>query len=355
MPAALVLVAAITTLVALVGVAIVAAALRRLARDVHREARGERAAGAGELDAKKALIDQSLAQVARRIAEFERTMREIDGQRREQYGALAASVRSLSRTTQELHEALASARVRGQWGERMAEDVLRVAGFVEGVNYRKQKAIANGTIPDFTFLLPNDLALHMDVKFPLDNYMRYVRAANDIEREQHRRAFLRDVRERVKELTGRGYLDDRAHTVECLLLFVPNEGLFAFVQEHDPALLDDALARGIVVCSPLTLFAILRVIRQAIDHFRLERTASEILTLLGEFEGQWAKYNEKLEKVQRSFQTAQRDLDELATTRTRQLQRPLDRIAALRRDHDASGELDLTTGPAAVGAPRRLR
>jgi DNA recombination protein RmuC len=185
--------------------------------------------------------------------------------------------------------------------------------------------------------------------------MRYVRAANDIEREQHRRAFLRDVRERVKELTGRGYLDDRTHTVECLLLFVPNEGLYAFVQEHDPSLLDEALARGIVVCSPLTLFAILRVIRQAIDHFRLERTASEILTLLGEFEGQWSKYNEKLEKVQRSFQTAQRDLDELATTRTRQLQRPLDRIAALRHDHDAAGELDATTLPAAVGARRRAQ
>ena len=38
-------------------------------------------------------------------------------------------------------------QARGQWGERMADDVLRLAGFVEGVNYRKQTAVAGGHDP----------------------------------------------------------------------------------------------------------------------------------------------------------------------------------------------------------------
>ena len=55
----------------------------------------------------------------------------------------------------------------------MAEDVLCLAGFVEGVQYRKQKAVEQGSgIPDFTFLLPQNSILYMDVKFPLDNYLR---------------------------------------------------------------------------------------------------------------------------------------------------------------------------------------
>ena len=53
-------------------------------------------------------------------------------------------VQDLTETTQSLREALSSTKARGQWGERMAEDVLRLAGFVEGVNYRKQHAIAGG-------------------------------------------------------------------------------------------------------------------------------------------------------------------------------------------------------------------
>ena len=98
------------------------------------------------------------------------------------------------------------------------------------------------------------------------------------------------MRDRVKELTTRGYLDAGDETVDCLLLFIPNEQVYAFVQEHDRAILDDALRNKIVVCSPLTLYAVLAVVRQAVDNFQLERTSNEILGLLGEFSLQWEKY-----------------------------------------------------------------
>ena len=74
----------------------------------------------------------------------------------------------LATTTQSLREALANPKARGQWGERMAEDILRHAGFIEHVNYEKQVAVEGGrTIPDFTFFLPKGQVLYMDVKFPL--------------------------------------------------------------------------------------------------------------------------------------------------------------------------------------------
>ena len=94
------------------------------------------------------------------------------------------------------------AQARGQWGERMAEDVLRAAGMREGINYRKQRAIEGGTRPDFTFLLPDDQHLHMDVKFPVDNYLRALEAPSEAEAVMRRDRFLKDVRDRVKELNG---------------------------------------------------------------------------------------------------------------------------------------------------------
>ncbi|HEY3831989.1 MAG TPA: DNA recombination protein RmuC [Acidimicrobiia bacterium] len=295
---------------------------------------GERTIGTTELDARKSMIDQSLQAINTRMAEFERTVHDIDGRSAQRLGALATSVASLNNTTEHLRDALANSRVRGQWGERMADDVLRLAGFVEGINYHRNRRIEAGTIPDYTFLLPGDLVMHMDVKFPLENYVHCLDADNDLERERHRRAFLTDVRARVKELTGRGYLSDQNSTVDCLLMFVPNEQVLGFVQEHDDALLEEALRNRIVICSPLTLFAVLRVVRQAVDNFRLERTANEILQLLGQFSDQWDKFGEKLDKLSRSFATAQKDLDEVRTTRSRALQRPLDRIAALRASVD---------------------
>ena len=172
----------------------------------------------------------------------------------------------------------------------MAEDVLQLAGFLEGVNYRKQTTLAGAGRPDYTFLLPNGLVMHMDVKFPLDNYVRHLEADNDVERARYRDQFLRDVRDRVKELTTRGYLDSADETVDCLLLFIPNEQVYAFVQEHDRDAIDDAMRKKIVLCSPLTLYAVLAVVRQAVDNFRLERTSNEILGLLHDFSLQWEKY-----------------------------------------------------------------
>ena len=114
---------------------------------------------------------------------------------------------------------------------------------IEGVNYRKQTAIAGGTIPDVTFMLPRDLLLHMDVKFPVDNYLRHLEATTDAERQATCTAFLRDVRTRIKELANRGYADP-ATTAGYVLLFIPNESVYAFIQEHDREVGDFALAQG---------------------------------------------------------------------------------------------------------------
>ena len=235
----------------------------------------------------------------------------------------------LADTTQSLREALASPKARGQWGERMADDVLRAAGLVEGMSYRKQTATRAGTVPDFTFMLPGGRELHMDVKFPVDNYLRYLDATTDTERDRYRIQFLRDVRARVKELAGRSYID--AHTtIDEVMLFIPNESIYAFVHTHDKGLLDMALASKVVLCSPCTLFSVLAVVRQAVEQAQLQRTSDDILTLLADFEDQWRRFTDAFEKVGRHLETLQRSWDDLSGTRRRQLERPLDRIDDLR-------------------------
>ncbi len=180
----------------------------------------------------------------------------LRAERAQQHGELVAGLAeharhsaALASTTQQLREALASPKARGQWGERMADDVLRLAGLREGLNYRKQKALAGGTVPDVTFFMPRGLLLHMDVKFPIDNYLRFLGAGSDAEAATARTAFVRDVRNRVKEITTRDYIDPQA-TVDCVLLFIPNEAVYAFVHEHDPELADLALGQKVVLCSP---------------------------------------------------------------------------------------------------------
>ena len=324
----------------------------------------ERALVGQELDSKKSLIDAQLGTMTAKLDEVSTLVQSFDAERSRTFGELREQlsmqhegVTSLLQTTHSLREALSSTKARGQWGERMAEDVLRLSGFVENINYRKQRAVEQGSgIPDFTFLLPNELLLHMDVKFPLDNYLRYCDAESDLDRKRHKDSFLRDVRNRVKELSSRDYVDAGGGTVDFVLLFIPNEQLYAFIHEHDGEILDEAVRRRVVFCSPLTLFAVLALIRQMVENFQLARTSDEILSLLGQFGEQWQKFVGQMDRVGARIEDAGKAYETLVGTRRRALERPLHKIDAIRVQRggeqlDLVGDPDPTIGDPTIGDP----
>jgi DNA recombination protein RmuC len=298
----------------------------------------EREIGFKELDAKKGLIDQQLHQMNSKLSDVSKLMKELEKDRVEKFGELASQLKTatqqsavLMQTTNLLREALASTKARGQWGERMAEDVLRLAGFIENVNYLKQKTIDGaGSRPDFTFILPKDLRLNMDVKFPLDNYLRFLETNLELEKVKFRNDFLRDVKARVKEVTTREYINPEQNTVDYVLLFIPNEQIYSFIHEQDSSILDEGIKNRVIFCSPITLFAVLAVIRQAVDNFALEKTSNEVLSLLGLFKNQWGEFLKKLDLLGKRIEDTQKEYELLMTTRRRQLERPLNKIDDLR-------------------------
>ena len=298
----------------------------------------ERETSLKEFDAKKGLIDQQLHQMTSKLEDVSRLMKELEKDRVEKFGKLASQLNTathqttaLMETTTLLREALASTKARGQWGERMAEDVLQLAGFIENVNYLQQKAInGSGSRPDFTFLLPRNLILNMDVKFPLDNYIKFLETDSEPEKVKFRNDFLRDVKARMREVTTREYINPEQNTVDYVLLFIPNEQIYSFIHEQDSSILDEGIKNRVIFCSPITLFAVLAVIRQAVDNFALEKTSDEILSLLGAFKKQWDEFLKKLELLGKRIEDTQKEYELLTTTRRRQLERPLNKIEALR-------------------------
>ena len=335
--------------------AAVQAALAQVAVMGREQLGAESAAVTADLAAKKDVIESRLGQMQSEVrAEMDRMITlvgQLGESTSQRFGQVDSSLKAhaeitqhLSMTTQGLREALASPNNRGQWGERMAEDIIRSAGLIEHKQYRKRTSVAGDGqgIPDFTFFLPKSHVLFMDVKFPMAAYLRYLDATTDAERTAHRATFLRDVRMRVKELARREYAknDDR-QAVDNVLLFVPNETLSAFIHENDPGLIDEAMRQNVVICSPLTLFAFLGVIRQAFDNFMIEQTSQEMLQLLGKFAQQWGKYADSVDKVKRQFDTVSKSFDELATTRRRALERPLKDLEAMRLERGVAvdGEL----------------
>ena len=298
------------------------------------------------LDGKKALVDQTFTTMEERLEQVRSLLQKVESQRQQDFGRLTGSVSQLAATTGELHRMLASTQRRGAWGERMAADVLRLAGLEEGVNYHRQdpdSASSGRERADFTFLLPNGLVANMDVKFPLESYKAFLDAGGDEERLAARAALAAAVRGHVRDVAGRGYVDPEVPTVPYCIVFIPSEQIFALVMEESPDLMDESLRRRVVLCSPLTLFAMLAVIRQAAENANVTQTADEIVALVGEFSRQWAKYNEEMDKLGQRIDGAAAQFEVVRGTRTNVLQKNIDKIEGLRSARELSA--DATSHP----------
>ena len=288
--------------------------------------------GDTNLEGKKRLIDANLKDMSDTLKGLvEKSTRLEEGLSTSQ-----AATEKLRSTTEGLRQVLSSSQKRGQWGERMVEDILQTVGLVKGINYRVHAQVASGEIPDFTFLLPKNKIINLDVKFPLDQYERYRMAKSDVEAEEAKKRFLTAVKNHVKDVAGRGYINPAEGTVDYVMVFIPNEAVYGFIHQKDPGLLDYALKNHIILCSPITLYAVLSLVRQAVQNFALEERAGEILSLLEQFKTQWGKYVQEMEKMGGALDRAKEKYNSLVTTRTTQLEKPLRKITELQGGGPAS-------------------
>jgi DNA recombination protein RmuC len=291
--------------------------------------------GTKDLEGKKDLIDNSLLEMDKTLKEVRQKIEDVSKGNVEVSTLIKKHedvTMKLKDTTDHLKQALASSKKRGDWGERMAEDIINLVGMVEGVNYLKQKTLEGSSgRPDYTFLMPNKLKINMDVKFPLDNYIHYLDAQSDHDRKKYKDDLLRNTKTMIKDVTTRDYINPSDNTVDYVLVFIPNEQVYSFINESDVTIMDEALKQKVILCSPFTLYAVLAVVRQASENFNLEQTAAEMINLLGEFSKQWDAYKDKFKTLGDRLDAAKKEYDTLITTRSNMLERPLRKIDDLRK------------------------
>jgi DNA recombination protein RmuC len=279
--------------------------IEELLRSARDQFQTERNREAMEGESRRQAIEGAVRTLEGRLKEYEALLRQFESDRENKFGRLQQELASAARATSRLEETtgklsnvLGNVKLRGQWGERMADDIVSRAGLLENVNYLKQTSqTSSQTRPDFVFLLPGDRRVNMDVKFPLDNYLRMNNAGSDIEREAAKKEFLKNVRSRISEIRGREYINPAENTLDFVLLFIPNEQVFGLIQEWDPGIMDESLKQKVILCSPFTLFAMLSVIRQAYENFRFERDVRRILTHIDLFVRHFETFKARFEDM----------------------------------------------------------
>ncbi|WP_263263899.1 DNA recombination protein RmuC [Pseudomonas sp. RIT-PI-S] len=208
----------------------------------------------------------------------------------------------LSDEATNLTQALKGQKTQGNWGELVLERVLEHAGLQKGREYRTQVNLrsADGERfqPDVLVSLPGDKQVVVDAKVSLVAWQQYVGAAQADVAQAALKQHVQSLRAHIKGLAGKDYSRlEGLHSLDFVLLFVPIEAAFAAALQHEPGLFQEAFDKQIVVVSPTTLLATLKVVDSLWKQERQSQNAREIAERAGWLYDKFVLFVQDLDEV----------------------------------------------------------
>ena len=211
-------------------------------------------------------------------------------------------------------------KAQGNWGEMILETILEGSGLKKDREYFTQQSYTseNGKRlqPDVTIKLPDNKWIVIDSKVSLTAYERYNSTESDEDSNTYLKEHLNSLRKHTKDLAAKSYHDVvKGENLDFILMFVPIEPAYLLALNKDQGLFNDAYKKGIVMVSPSTLIASLKVIASTWKHEYQNRNAIEIAErgklLLEKFIGfaeDFEKIGVQINKTDETYQVAMKKL-----------------------------------------------
>jgi DNA recombination protein RmuC len=208
-------------------------------------------------------LQESLRLVDEHVRQLEFARREAYAGLTTQVGLLREGQELLRGQTANLVTALRAPAARGRWGELQLRRVVEIAGMLPHCDFTEQPSARTDDgrqRPDLVVHLAGGKHVVVDAKVPLAAYLQALEATTDADRRQGFADHARQLRTHVQQLSAKAYWRQFGPSPEFVVLFVPSDAVLAAALEHDPGLLEDAVARQVLPATPVTLIALLRTV-----------------------------------------------------------------------------------------------
>jgi DNA recombination protein RmuC len=249
-------------------------------------------------------IREALAKTEAQIQAIERERIDSFATIRVQMEVLASGQSLLSRETRNLVTALRRPDVRGQWGEITLRRLVELSGMTAHVDFTEQqhqKTDTGAIRPDMIVHMPEQRDIVVDVKTPLDAYLKAVEAQDDEERAAQLRRHAQIVAARVRELSSKQYWSQFERSPDFVVLFLPGDQFLSAALQENPGLIDDSMRQNVMLATPTSLVALLKAVSYGWKQTVLADNAAEVRRLGEELYKRLTVFGEHLGKLGKSL------------------------------------------------------
>ncbi len=266
-------------------------------------------------DALNKQIDDKLIEINKKVdeklAEGFKSTGETMAQVRERLQAIDAAQKNIEKLSSDvvsLKSVLEGNQSRGQYGEYQLSMVLHsVFGDTTGC-YQEQftmKKVKDGddVRADAVVFMPEpNKMICIDSKFPFQDYQRIFETDIQEEKDRLTKEFGNAVKKHITVIKDKYIVEGK--TAPEALMFIPNDGVFAFIHHNLEDVVDYARSKKVILTSPSTLPAILVTINMVRIEVERSKNAEEInrhlQRLAKDFEmfgREWDKFSNALEQT----------------------------------------------------------